>query len=117
MAGDLAQGLAGGFGELGGEGVEGEPAEEVAAEAGVDLVEGVAGAFDPLEGKGGGEAVEFGTEVDVAEELGGSGVEEEEVFEQQRERAEEGCGFLLAVGSGAVGLGHLEESGVVGVGR
>ena len=36
-------------GELGGEGVERERAEEVAAEAGVDLVEGVAGGFDPGE--------------------------------------------------------------------
>ncbi len=39
----------GGF-EGGGEGVEGEGTEEVAAEAGVDLVEGVGGAFDPVEG-------------------------------------------------------------------
>ena len=39
-----------GGGELGGEGVEGEGAEEVAAEAGVNLVEPVAGAFDPREG-------------------------------------------------------------------
>jgi hypothetical protein len=67
-------------------------------------------------GEGGGEAVELGAEVDVAQELGGAGVEEEEVFEQQREGAEERGGLLLAVGSGAVGLGHLEERGVVGVG-
>ena len=101
---------------MGGEGVEGEGAEEVAAEAGVDLVEGVAGAFDPGEGEGGGEAFELGAEVDVAEEFGGPGVEQEEVFEQQREGAEERGGFLLAVGSGAVGFGHFEEGGVVGVG-
>jgi hypothetical protein len=101
---------------LGGEGVEGERAEEVAAEAGVDLVEGVAGALDPFERKGGGEAVELGTDVDVTEELGGAGVEQEEVFEEEREGAEEGGGFLLAVGSGAVGFGHLEEGGVVGFG-
>ena len=99
---------------MGGEGVEGEGAEEVAAEAGVDLVEGVAGAFDPGEGEGGGEAVELGAEVGVADEFGGAGVEEEQVFEEEREGAEEGGGFLLAFGSGAVGFGHLEEGGVVG---
>ncbi len=41
-------------------------------------------------------------------------LEEEEVFEEKREGAEEGGGLLLAFGSGAVGLGHLEEGGVVG---
>ena len=102
--------------ELGGEGVEGEGAEEVAAEAGVDLIEGVAGAFDPGEGEGGGEAFELGAEVGVADQFGGSGVEQEQVFEQQRQGAEQGEGFGLAVGSGAVGLGHFEEGGVVEVG-
>ena len=72
-----------GCGELGGEGVEGEGAEEIAAEAGLDLVGGVAGAFDPGEGEGLGEALEFGAEVDVAEEFGGPGVEQEQVFEQE----------------------------------
>ena len=103
-------------GELGGEGVEGERAEEVAAEAGLDLVEGVTGAFDPGEGKGGGEAFELGAQVGVAEEFGGARVEQEEVFEQQREGAEERVGFLLAFGACAVGFSHLEESGVVGFG-
>ena len=60
------------------------------------------------------EAVELGAEVGVAEELGCAGAEEEKVFEEEREGAEEGGGFLLAFGSGAVGLGHLEEGGVVG---
>ena len=103
-----------GFGELSGEGVEREGAEEVAAEAGVDLVEGVTGAFDPCEGKGSGEPFELGAEINVAEEFGGPGVEQEKVFEEQREGAQKGHGFLLAIGSGAVGFSHLEESGVVG---
>src|ERR1039458_7450059 len=103
-------------GELGGEGVEREGAEEVAAEAGLDLVEGVAGAFDPGERQGSGEALEFGAQVDVAEKSGRAGVEQQQVFEQQREGAEERGGFLLAVGPGAVGFGHLEEGGVIGFG-
>src|ERR1017187_10771251 len=46
----------GGGGELGCEGVERERAEQIAAEAGVDLVDGVAGALDPGEGAGRGPA-------------------------------------------------------------
>ncbi len=101
---------------MGGEGVEREGAEEVAAEAGLDLVDGLAGALDPGEGEGGGEAVEFGAEVDVAEQFGSSSVEQEEVFEEERKGAEEGGGFLLPVGSGAVGFGRLKEGGVVRLG-
>ena len=103
-------------GELAGEGVEGEGAEEVAAHAALDLVEAAGGVFDPGEGEGVVEAIELGAEVGVADEFGGAGVEEEEVFEEEREGAEESGGFLLAFGSGAVGLGHLEEGGVVGLG-
>ena len=72
--------------------------------------------FDPLEREGLGEAVQFGAEVGVAEELGGAGLEEEDVFEQEGQGAEQLGGFLLAFGSGAVGFGHFEESGVVGLG-
>jgi len=79
----------------------------------LDLVEAVGGLLDPCEGEGLAEAFELGTEVGVAEKLGGAGLEEEKVFEEEREGAEEGGGLLLAFGSGAVGLGHLEESGVV----
>jgi hypothetical protein len=107
--------LASRFGELGGEGVEGEGAEEVAAQAGVDLVEGVTGRFDPGEGEGGGQAVELGAEVGVADEFGRAAVEQEKVFEQEREGAQQGEGLGLAVGPGAVGLGALEEGGVVRV--
>ena len=82
----------------------------------MDLVEASGGLLDPVEGEGLGEAFEFGAEVGVAEEFGGAGVEEEEVFEEEGEGAEEGGGLLLAFGSGAVGLGHLEEGGVVGFG-
>ena len=57
-----------------------------------------------------------GAEVGVAEELRSARLEQQQVFEKQRERAEERGGLLLAFGSGAVGLGHLEEGGVVGLG-
>ncbi len=100
---------------MGGEGVQGEVAEEVAAKAGLNLVQGVAGIFDPREGDGGGELFEVRADVGVAETLGGAGQEEEEIFEEEAEGAEEGGGFLLAFGSGAVGFGHFEEGGVVGV--
>ena len=101
---------------MAGEGVEGEAAEEIATEAALDLVEGAGGLFDPVEAEGLAEAVELGAEVCVAEEFGGAGAEKEEVFEEERECAEERSGFLLTFGSGAVGFGHLEEGGVVGLG-
>ena len=44
---------------------------------------GVAGAFDPGEGKGLGEAFEFGANVGVAEQFGCACVEEEEILEQK----------------------------------
>ena len=50
-----------------GEGVEGEAAEEVAAHAGVDLIETTGGGFDPLKGEGLREAFELGADVGVAE--------------------------------------------------
>jgi hypothetical protein len=76
----------------------------------------VRGRFDPGEAEGVVEAVEFGAKVGVADEFGSACAEEEKVFEEEGERAEESGGFLLAFGSGAVGLGHLEEGGVVGLG-
>ena len=72
--------------------------------------------FDPGEGEGGGQAVELGAEVGVAQEFGRAAVEQEKVFEEKRESAQQGSSFGLAVGPGAVGLGALEEDGVVGVG-
>jgi hypothetical protein len=101
---------------LAGEGVEGERAEEVAAHSALDLVEGTGGLFDPVEGEGLGETIDFGAEVGVAEEFRGAGLEEEDVFEEEGEGSEEGGGLLLAFGSGAVSLGHLEEGGVVRLG-
>ena len=82
----------------------------------MDLVEGVAGGFDPGERECCGEAVELGAEVGVAQEFGRAGVEQEEVFEEQGEGAQESESFGLAVGSGTVCFGHLEEGGVVGFG-
>ncbi len=82
----------------------------------MDLVEGLTGALDPGEGECGGQALQLGAEVGVAQEFGCAAVEQEKVFEQKREGAEQGEGFGLAVGPGAVGLGALEEDGVVGVG-
>ena len=82
----------------------------------MDLVEGVAGRLDPGEGEGGGEAVKLGAEVGVAQEFGRAGVEQEKVFEEKCEGAEQGSSLGLAVGPGAVGFGHFEEGGVVEVG-
>ncbi len=73
------------------------------------------GAFDPGEGGELRETVELRAKVDVAEEFGGSGFDQEEVFEEEGEGAEEGGGLLLALGPGAVGFGHAEEGGMVGV--
>ncbi len=100
--------------EADGHGVEGEGAEEVAAHALFDLDEGAGGAVDPVDGEALGEAVEFGGEVEVADEGGGSGDDEEQIFNEAAEGAEEVDGFLLAVGAGAVGFGGVEELGIVG---
>ena len=99
--------------ELDGEGVEREGAEEVTAHAALDGVHGADGLFDPVEGEGVGEALEVGSLVDVADAIGCAGLQEEDVLEQAGEGAEERCGLGLALGSGAVGLGHAEEGGVV----
>ena len=112
----FAELLVGGGDEVAGEGVEREGAKEVAAEAGVDLIEGADGGLDPGKGEGGGEGVELAAEVDVAKELGGAGGEHEEIFEEEGEGAEESHGLLLAFGAGAVGFGGFEEGGVVGFG-
>ena len=87
---------------LGGEGVQREVAQQVAAHAAVDLVEAAAGVFDPGEGDRGGETLEVGTEIDVADQLRGSGEQEQQVFEEQGEGAQQGRGSGLALGSGAV---------------
>ena len=101
--------------ERGGEAVEGEVAEEVAAESGPDLVERVGRAFYPGESGELGETVEIGAEIDVADELGRSGFDQEEVFEEESEGAEEGSGLFLAFGSGSIVLGHAEERRMIGV--
>lgn len=75
--------LACGGGELAREGVEREAAEKVATHAALHLVEAAGGLFDPLEGEGLDKALEFGAKVGVAEKLGGAGLEEEDVFEQE----------------------------------
>ena len=72
---------------MAGVGVEGEGAQEVAAHSALDLVETAGGLLDPLEGEGLGEAFEFGAEVGVAEEFGGAGLKEEDVFEEEGEGA------------------------------
>jgi hypothetical protein len=97
------------------EGVEGERPEEIATHPALNLIETAGGVFDPLKGEEGVEAFEFGAEVGVAEELGCARAQEKKVFEKKRERAEEDRGLLLAFSSGAIGLGHLEEGGVVGI--
>ena len=100
--------------ELDGESVEAEGAEEVAAHSALDGVEASDGRLDPVEADGVGEALEVGFFVDIAETLGGAGLEEEDVFEEAGEGAKEGGGLGVAVGAGAVGLGHAEEGGVFG---
>lgn len=73
--------------EAGGEGVEREVTQEVATHPGVDLIEATAGLLDPLEGQSAGEAIEFGADVGVAEELRSARVEEQEIFKQKGEGA------------------------------
>ena len=46
-------------------------------------VEASGGVFDPVEAENGAEAVEFGTDVGVADQLRGACADEEKVFEEQ----------------------------------
>ena len=62
-----------------------------------------------------GEAVEFGSEVEVADEMRRAGDEEEQVFKEAAECAEEVDGLFLAVGAAAIGFRGVEEGGVVGL--
>jgi len=94
-------------------GVEAQRAQQVTAHAALDGVHGPDGLFDPFEGEGVGEALEVGALVDVAEAVGSAGLQEEDVLEQAGEGAEERGRFGLALGAGAVGLGHAEEGRVV----
>ena len=95
--------------------VERQGAEEVAAHALLDLGEGAGGGIDPVDGQILRQAVEFGGEVEVADELRRAGVDEEQVFKQAAQGAKEIDGLFLAVGAGAVAFSGVEELGIVGI--
>ena len=60
----------------------------------MDLVEGLTGALDPGEGEGGGQALQLGAEVGVAEQLRSfRTVEQEQIFQHEAAGAEEGDWF------------------------
>ena len=99
--------------KLDGKCVEAEGAQEVTAHAALDGVHGTNGLFNPFEGEGVGEALEVGALVGIADAIGCARLKQEDVLEQAGEGAEEGRGFRLSLGAGAVGLGHAEEGGVV----
>ncbi len=80
-------------GELRGEAIEGEGAEQIAAHAGFDLAETAGGGLDPVEADSRGHGGELALEIDVADELRGFGFEEEKVFEEGGGGAEERCRF------------------------
>ena len=101
--------------ELRCEAVEGEGAEQVAAHAGFYGAQAAGGGFDPVEGYRRGHSGQLFLEIDVADEVRGFGFEEEQVFEEGGSGANEGFGFFLAFGAGAVGFGDVEEVGCVGL--
>ena len=74
--------------EAGDHGVEGKRAEEVAAHALLHLDEGAGGGVDPVYAETLSEPAEFGFEVDVADELGRSGDDEEQIFNEAARGAE-----------------------------
>ena len=62
-----------------------------------------------------GEAVEVGGEIEVADEGGRAGDDEQQIFNEAAESAEQVDGLLLAVGAGAIAFSGVEELGVVGL--
>ncbi len=58
-------------------------------------------------------ASDFGFDVEIADELRRAGDDEEQVFDEAAEGAEQVDGLLLAVGSGAVALCGVEERRVI----
>jgi len=92
-----------------GHGVEREGTQQVAAHAGFGLNEGAGGVVDPLDAYALREAGKFGFDVQVADKAWRSGDDEEQVFNEAAEGAEEAEGFLRSVGAGAVLLGGLEK--------
>ena len=53
--------------------------------------------------------VELGGEIEIADQRRRAGHDEQQIFNEAAESAEEVDGLLLAVGAGAVGLGGMEE--------
>jgi len=76
------------FRQAEGHGVDGEGAEEVAAHAAFDIVESARGAVDPVDGETFGKMGELGRDVEVADQGGRAGDEEQKVFEETAERAQ-----------------------------
>jgi len=79
----------------------------------VHLVKCAGGGFDPFEGNGCGSSFQFGDQIDIANHLRRSCLEQQQVFQQRRQGAEQILRFLLAFCTGAVGFRHLEESRVI----
>jgi hypothetical protein len=68
--------------------VQRERAQQISAQARLDLIEQMAGALDPGERQSGGEALELAAQIDIAQQFGSAGIEQQQVFKQQREGAQ-----------------------------
>ena len=95
--------------------VERDGTEQVASHALFDLDEGVGGRVNPVYTYVLSQASEFGFDVQIADELGRTGHDKEQVFDEAAQGAEQVDGLLLAVSAGAVALGGVEERGVIGL--
>ncbi len=99
--------------QRGGEGIERERAQQVAAQSALHFAETFRGALHPGEVGGFGHLLEFAQNVRIADQLRRAGLQEHQVFEQRVESAEEAFDFLPAFGAGPVALSSLEQLGVV----
>lgn len=79
--------------EFGGEGVQADIAEEVAAEAGLDGVQAADGGFDPGKVETIGKVLQLGADVYVADTIKGSALEEKNVFENAGQGSEKRGGL------------------------
>ncbi len=104
-----------GAGQPDSEGIERERAQQIAPHALLHLVQAADSRLNPGHIDGLRDAGQLGHQVDVANQMAGSRMQQQQVFEQTGEGVQQGAGLLLTLGACAVGLGYAEESSVVGL--
>src|SRR5215475_8927959 len=99
--------------EGGGERVERERAQEVATHTALYVSQSFGGAADPVEVGALGHFLEFSLDVGITHQLRRARLKKEQVLKQGMECAQQGIGLFAAISASAVGLGCLEQFGVL----